>query len=313
MSDDLRNLLTWEFPVVDGVHVAEADDAHAASFTDEWNRWATTQVDSKGYRCGYDGCRNSADIFAKKTSLAGKDLAGKVVLDAGCGTGRFAEIAAKAGARVVAVDLSAAVFHAAKLAPEWKTDALFVKTNLERLPIRDACVDVVYSIGVLHHCAAPARAVAEIARVLRPGGAFAGWVYMKQGSYGHRMRSMWRAWSTSPGNRPALLALVEAAPRLRDLYAASDINGVRAAVADMGRHIPVLPTIFGLAGPQPFREIVGISGSANDDECRLDTFDWSTPQYQWQHTWEEWLAVLKASGFLNASRLEFPISWRAGR
>lgn len=313
MPEDLRSLLTRDLPVDRGVHVDALDDAHASSFSDEWNRWSTTQVDSRGYRCGYAGCRNSADIFSTKTGFGGKDLEGKIVLDAGCGTGRFAEIAAKMGARVVAVDLSAAVFHAVKLGPEWKQDSIFVKANLERLPLKDASVDAAYSIGVLHHCASPARAVAEIARVLRPGSAFSGWVYMKQASYGHRMRSMWRAWSTRPENRAALMDLVEAAPRLRDLYEAMDVNGVRAAAADLGRRIPVLPTVFGIAGPQPFREIVGISGSRNDDECRLDTFDWSTPTYQWQHTWDEWARILDGASFRNPSKMEFPVSWRARR
>ena len=42
-----------------------------------------------------------------------------------------------------------------------------------RLPYRDACFDAVVSIGVIHHLTTPKRraaAVAELARILRPGG-----------------------------------------------------------------------------------------------------------------------------------------------
>ena len=313
MAEGLRSLLTRDLPVVDGVHVAESDDAHVGSFSDEWTRWATTQVDSRGYRCGYEGCRNSAEAFAQKTGLGKADVEGRVVLDAGCGSGRYAEIAAKMGALVVAVDLSSAVFHAAKLGAEWKQDSLFVKADLERLPLRDSCVDVAYSIGVLHHCARPDRAVSEIARVLRPGGIFAGWVYERTGSYGHRLRAMWRSWSTRPENRPAALALAQAAPRLRDVYASGNGVALAALVSELGGTVPVLPTILALSDPETFREIIGISGSRNDDECRLDSFDWMTPAYQWMYDWNEWRMVLNGARFRGMRMLPFPISWRASR
>ena len=45
-------------------------------------------------------------MFASKTGWGSADLEGKLVLDAGCGMGRFAEVAASHGARVVGVDLS---------------------------------------------------------------------------------------------------------------------------------------------------------------------------------------------------------------
>ena len=53
--------------------------------------------------------------FRVKTGVDARDLAGKLVLDAGCGGGRMPGCAARHGARVVGVDLSSAVEKAAAL------------------------------------------------------------------------------------------------------------------------------------------------------------------------------------------------------
>lgn len=299
--------LVGQHPVVDGVHVCVPSDGHAGSFSDEWDRWSTVQVDSCGYRCGYAGCVNSADIFRLKTGLVRADLAGKVVLDAGCGTGRFSEVAAGLGTHIVAVDLSHAVFHAAKLGRAWPGEHTFVQADLERIPLPDASVDVAFSIGVLHHTPHPERAVAEIRRVLRPGGTFAGWVYARQASYARPERAAWRAYATDPAHRAEMLALAQEAPRLRDLFAGSPTR----AVAELVRLVPVLAAPARGIPAGMLREIVGISGSRNDAECCLDSFDWMTPRYQWQYTPDEWDKLLHTAGFASVRALQFPVSWIA--
>jgi ubiquinone/menaquinone biosynthesis C-methylase UbiE len=301
--------LTSEYPVVDGVHVCVPDDQHVGSFSEQWDRWATVQVDSKGYRCGYIGSPNSTGIFIQKTGMAQVHVLHKVVLDAGCGTGRFSEVVASFGAKsVIAVDLSRAVFHAAKLGQEWRGEHTFIQASLESLPLPDASVDVAFSIGVLHHTPEPAKAVREIARVLKPGGTFAGWVYAKQAVYSHPLRKVWRDFSTNPANREAVLKLAMEAPRLRDLYAAGKPT---EAVAEAVKILPFLGQLAVL-DPGSFRAIVGISGSTNDEECCLDSSDWMTPRYQWQYTWDEWNEILKQAGF-QAAPLQFPVSWLARR
>lgn len=294
----------------DGVYVCVPDDQHVGSFSEQWDRWATVQVDSKGYRCGYIGCANSANIFMQKTRLARILVHGKTVLDAGCGTGRFSEVAADFGARsVIGVDLSHAVFHAAKLLAG-RGDHTFLQASLEELPLPDACVDVAFSIGVLHHTPHPERAVREIARVIKPGGVFAGWVYQRQPVYEHPLRKVWRDFSSDPANREAVLRLAMEAPRLRDLYDRE--NRPAEAQAEAMRILPHLIKLSAL-DPISFRAIVGISGSRLDDECRLDSFDWMTPKYQWQYTTDEWLEILRGNGFGEIRALQFPVSWQSRR
>lgn len=95
-----------------------------------------------------------------------QETAPRRVLEAGCGTGEFAErVRDGVGAEVVACDVSARMVM---LTAERGIEA--VACNVERLPFEDASFDLAVANWVLYHVADPRRAAAEIARVLRPGG-----------------------------------------------------------------------------------------------------------------------------------------------
>jgi 2-polyprenyl-6-hydroxyphenyl methylase/3-demethylubiquinone-9 3-methyltransferase len=97
------------------------------------------------------------------------DLRGRLVLDAGCGGGLVARELAAAGAGVVGVDRSLGSLGVARRA----TDGGFrpAQGRLERLPFADATFDAVVAADVLEHMPDLPAAVAELARVLRPGGS----------------------------------------------------------------------------------------------------------------------------------------------
>lgn len=103
-------------------------------------------------------------------------FAGKTVLDAGCGTGRFTRLSAQFGARlVVGVDLGEAVevaFENTRHLP----DVLIVQGDILRLPLQPV-FDYAFSIGVLHHTADPRSAFLQLASKVRPGGGVSAWVY----------------------------------------------------------------------------------------------------------------------------------------
>jgi SAM-dependent methyltransferase len=94
------------------------------------------------------------------------------VVDIGCGEGYLTVEVARWARRVVAVDRSAAVLTRAKAlaARRRATNITFKRGELERLPLDTASVDVAVLSQALHHAQDPSRAVAEAARVLRPGG-----------------------------------------------------------------------------------------------------------------------------------------------
>jgi ArsR family transcriptional regulator len=94
------------------------------------------------------------------------------VADIGCGEGYLTLETARWARTVVGIDRSEEVLERAEALAarrhvenvEWK------KGDLSRLPLRDASVDVAMLSQALHHARDPERAIAETARVLRPGG-----------------------------------------------------------------------------------------------------------------------------------------------
>ncbi len=96
------------------------------------------------------------------------------VLDVGCGAGHAALAFAPHVAQVVALDLSPAMLaQVAALAQERGVDNVIAREgDVERLPFPDGSFHRVISRYSAHHWPHPQQALAEIARVLRPGGQF---------------------------------------------------------------------------------------------------------------------------------------------
>ena len=275
----------------DGVIDFRHDHAYTESFSVQWNKHRQTHVDSRGYQSGYPGEVNSRVSFHRKTMLAPEELRDKIVLDAGCGVGRYAEIVAPHAGLLICVDLSEAVYHCAELlrAQGFK-NALCLRADLASLPLANEAVDVAYSIGVIHHTAEPARTLAELRRIVKAGGTFAGWVYAHQPSYDHPRREAFRRFTADPQNWNWVWQLAELAPLLRDLYQADRQTG--------------WPMMM---------QVLGISSSTNDEECKLDTFDWLTCRYQYQYTEAEFNALLTAAGFATIQNGFVPVNFKATR
>src|SRR3989442_9502208 len=105
--------------------------------------------------------------LAALAAFAGRDW---IVGDLGCGTGQVSAALAPFVARVVAVDASAAMLQAAKKRLQPFDNVDLRRGELEALPIDDGRLDAATLMLVLHHVPEPARALAEVARVLAPGG-----------------------------------------------------------------------------------------------------------------------------------------------
>jgi ubiquinone/menaquinone biosynthesis C-methylase UbiE len=93
-----------------------------------------------------------------------------VVGDLGCGTGQVASALAPFVARVVAVDRSGEMLQAAKRRLRDVRNVEVRRGELQALPIADGELDAATLLLVLHHVPEPGVALAEAARVLRPGG-----------------------------------------------------------------------------------------------------------------------------------------------
>jgi SAM-dependent methyltransferase/uncharacterized protein YbaR (Trm112 family) len=113
--------------------------------------------------------------------LTPEDFSERIVLDAGCGMGRFTDVAASFGARaVIGVDLSEAVEIAHQGARE-RENAHVVQADLRKLPLRRV-IELTFSLGVLHHIPDGAACLAHLASRTVPGGTVHIWVYGREGN-----------------------------------------------------------------------------------------------------------------------------------
>jgi SAM-dependent methyltransferase len=154
------------FPVVRGIPRFVSVDNYASNFGFQWNQFRRTQLDSA------TGVRISRERFLKSAGIDPGDLEGKLVLDVGCGAGRFTEVALSLGARVVALDYSTAVEACdANLGGNPRLDV--VQGDIYHLPFPLEHFDFIYCFGVLQHTPNAAAAFAQLPRFLKPGGRLA--------------------------------------------------------------------------------------------------------------------------------------------
>jgi SAM-dependent methyltransferase len=232
-----------------------AGEPYVASFGRQWNR--------------YDVARDEEDeaVFRVKTGIDPRDLEGRLVLDAGCGGGRYARLAGRHGARVIGVDLSAAVEKAAALCAGWP-DVTIVQADLLDLPLAEAAFDVAFSIGVLHHSPDPRRAFAQVAARVKPGGRLAVWLYRK--------------------NTPPQEALNTALRAVTTRLPARVLEPVCAGLGVLGG-IPVLN--------KTLNKVVNFSNHPDWTLRVCDSFDWYAPRYQSHHTTAELERWFSEEGF----------------
>src|SRR5262249_15041010 len=162
-------------------------DHYVNSFSFEWNVHNHTQLDA------FRADKSSERIFQEKTGLTAADVRGKLVLDAGIGAGRFADVLARWGATVVGVDLSYAV-EAANVTFGAVPNVLVCQADIGNLPFRPGTFDYIVSIGVLHHTPDTRRYFDCLPRLLKPGGEIAIWVYPNEGEY--TTRAKWIAFTS---------------------------------------------------------------------------------------------------------------------
>lgn len=139
---------------------------YADNFGIQWNKFSRTQLDS------FSGQPITRERFLASTGWSPGELAGKRVLDVGCGAGRFAEIALACGADVVALDYSQAVDAC------WKNHGAshnldVIQADIYKLPFLPGQFDFVYCFGVLQHTPDVKQAFLALPRQLRNGGRLA--------------------------------------------------------------------------------------------------------------------------------------------
>lgn len=122
----------------------------------------------------------SADVVRRRELVHGSltVCAGQRILDVGCGPGfSVAELADLVGptGSVVGVDTSEQMLAAAERRCSQSTNVQFHQADVISLPLPDASVDAAICVQVLEYVPDPTAALAELARVVRPGGRVVIW------------------------------------------------------------------------------------------------------------------------------------------
>jgi len=150
------------YPIRDFIPRFVPEANYADNFGMQWKRFRQTQLDS------YSGQPISANRFWKATGWRPEAMAGEWILDAGCGAGRFAEVALQSGARVIALDYSSAV-DACYANLKHYPNLHVVQGDIYALPFPKRFFSYVYSLGVLQHTPDVSRAFAALPPMLAEG------------------------------------------------------------------------------------------------------------------------------------------------
>jgi len=256
VSEDGR----WCYPIHDFIPRFVAESNYADNFGMQWNKFRQTQLDS------YSGHPISADRFWKATGWTPEDMAGKWVLDVGCGAGRFAEIALEAGAKVVALDYSGAV-DACYANLKHYPNLHVVQGDIYALPLLKDFFPFVYSLGVLQHTPDVAKAFAALPPMLAVGGKLCVDFYWK------RIRTMLHAKYLV---RPATKRIPQ-----QNLFEflESTVPMLLSASQHLGR-IPVLGRYLKRLVPvADYTGIFPLSDQQLEEWALLDTFDMIVHEY----------------------------------
>lgn len=274
-SGDLTcRLCATTFPIVRGIPRFISGDNYALNFGLQWDHFRTTQLDSN------TGVPISRDRFRRQSGWDPGELDGALVLDAGCGAGRFVEVVLACGARVVALDYSGAVDASrANFGSHPRLEV--VQGDIRALPFATEAFDYVYCFGVLQHTPDVHRSFLSLLPVLRSGGRLAVDLYHK--SRFHRLFPKYLLRPLTTRMRPAsLFRLVKAiTPPLLGL---STFIG---RIPKVGRRLRYLIPVANYEGVYP------LTPSQLVEFATLDTFDMFSPAYdqpQDESTLHRWFA-----------------------
>lgn len=273
------------FRILRGIPRFVEGETYSDSFGMQWNRFRTSQLDSQ------NGSHLSERRFETETRWADDEIEGKWVMDAGCGAGRFAEVAARKGANVVGLDLSSAVDATFETLRE-HPNADVVQGSLLEPPFLEGAFDFAYCLGVIQHTPDPALGVKKVVSCAkRDGGKFAFAIYA---------RAPWTKLNAKYLVRP----LTKRLPPQVLLGALRASMPVVYPVTDRLFRLPVVGRAFRFG--IPVANWVEFDGDLSTEQryemTVLDTFDMLAPAYDSPMTWQE---VERALGEMGASRWTF--------
>jgi SAM-dependent methyltransferase len=160
------------FPIQNGIPRFVPLNNYSNNFGFQWNIFKKTQLDS------FSKTGLSRKRFFKQSGWNPGEMRDTLVLDAGCGAGRFAEIALETGAIVIAIDYSNAV-DACWENLNHHNNLHVIQADIYNLPLKPNLFDYVYSFGVLQHTPDVKKSFSTLLKKTKPGGKICIDCYLK--------------------------------------------------------------------------------------------------------------------------------------
>ena len=253
------------YPIRDFIPRFVPESNYADNFGMQWNRFRQTQLDS------YSGHPISAHRFWQATGWKPEELNGQWVLDAGCGAGRFAEVALQAGAQVIALDYSSAVDACYANLKQYQ-NLHVVQGDIYALPFPEKFFPFVYSLGVLQHTPNVAKAFAVLPPMVAGGGQLCVDFYWKRLQTLLHPKYLLRP-ITKRMRKEQLFRLLE-----RWVPVGLPISQGFGRIPVLGRLLKRLVPVADYTGRYP------LSSQQLQEWALLDTFDMLSPEYDQPQT-----------------------------
>lgn len=272
VSGELKCGCGRSYPIINGVprfiQTRRASQVQKR-FEYQWAKWGRDEVifgrdrdGSKKFFLKYSGSKINPEY-----------LKGKLVLDAGCGHGRIAEIIAEFGAFSVGLDLGEGVEIARARVGKYP-NACIVQGDIMDPPFRSGVFEYIWSNGVIHHTPNTRLAFSKLARLLKKDGYLDIWVYPKKNFIWEILQKCIRIVTTRLPEPILEFFCYLAVPLLF-----------------------VVPTFSRTRFPKNSWR-----------ECAQVIFDWYSPQYQTHHTVEEVKGWYIKEGFSNIETLNLAVA-----
>jgi 2-polyprenyl-3-methyl-5-hydroxy-6-metoxy-1,4-benzoquinol methylase len=273
-----------QYPVNNGIPRFIEPDNYASSFGYQWNLFRKEQIDS------HNGTDLSAKRFWSETGWTKEELKGKWLLDAGCGAGRFVDVASTTEAQVVGVDISNAI-DAAQENLKGRENVHFVQASIYELPFRKEIFDGCYCIGVIQHTPNPEKTLRSLAEMVKKDGKIAVTIYDNRRWYTKLFSKYWLRPVTKRMPQESLLKIIKA------------IMPVAFPLTDVLFRLPLLGKSFMFIIPVAnYVHEKQLSREQRYSWAVLDTFDMLSPQFDSPMKEAEVSKILSESGINEITR-----------
>jgi 2-polyprenyl-3-methyl-5-hydroxy-6-metoxy-1,4-benzoquinol methylase len=172
-------------PIVHDIPRFVDSGSYASLFGDQWKQYKKTQLDS------YTGLPITETRLNRCLGVLKDNVSGKLVLEAGCGAGRFTEVLLNKGAVLVSSDLSSAVEVNTENFPV-SDKHLVIQADINDMPFTDESFDVVICLGVIQHTTDTEKTIEDLYKLVKRGGTLIIDHYRFDRSYFLRIAPLYR-------------------------------------------------------------------------------------------------------------------------